>query len=233
MNNNINEDQFQKLSKFHSSSWALWSDKFNKKGCLESNPKDIYNFLSTKLKFLKNDIVLLGLNHSSFKINKSSNLNSQNSIPFAPFETFHTASHSGDGRLKRYIQEGDLKNFKGSYMTNLSEEIDSNSHNVNILPRDFDYLYEQLNILKAKIISIICLGGEVFTNMKKNFNITKPRIIKITSTEFSINNFSTRFRDLKLNVFQVYHHSSRGCCNQILREQLKFINNFELNQNNL
>ena len=161
---------------------------------------------------------------------KSSNSNSQNNYFFAPFETFHTASHAGDGRLKRYIQEGNLQNLIGSYMTNLSEQIDSNSHNVNISTKDFDVLYEQLDILNAHFISIICFGEKVFAKMKRNFNALKNKIIV---TKHGINNFSTQFNDLKLNIFQVYHYSSWGKCNQILQEQLNYINDFELNRNNL
>ena len=115
-------------------------------------------------------------------------------------------------------------------MTNLSEQIDSNSHNVNISTKDFDVLYEQLDILNAHFISIVCFGEKVFAKMKRNFNTLKNKIIV---TKPGINNFSTQFKDLKLNIFQVYHYSSRGKCNQILQEQLKYINDFELNRNNL
>ncbi len=221
MNKSISTIQFQKLAKFHSSSWAIWSDRFNKKDSVEFAPTKIYCFLLNKINLLKNNIVLLGLNHSSFKEKRKEKFGKDSKHCFAPFETFHTVSHAGDGRLKRYIQDENLQRLIGSYMTNLSERIDTNSKNVNIITRDFNSLYKQLEILDTSKIEIICFGQKVYYEMKKYFhnNIEQNKLL-----EHEIESFSTKFKKINLKIYHVYHYSSRRDCPRKLQNQLRYIN---------
>jgi len=51
----INKQQVSKLAAFKSASWALWSDNFNKTGCLEEMMRPYLDKIGTSLEKMKRD----------------------------------------------------------------------------------------------------------------------------------------------------------------------------------
>jgi len=148
----------QELAKFETSSWALWSKKFNHAESLENNPNKLYQFIFNQREDLKKDIIFLGLNRSK--------IDNHNGSGF--FTNFHTPSHPGDGLLKELITQ--FPRLHGGYMTDLSVEIESDSSNVKIdSATEFNRLKKQLDLLDTRNPFLICFGNDVYQELQKLF----------------------------------------------------------------
>lgn len=181
----------QELAKFETSSWALWSKKFNHAESLENNPNKLYEFIVNQREDFKKDIIFLGLNRSK--------IDNHNGSGF--FTNFHTPSHSGDGLLKKLITQ--FPRLHGGYMTDLSVEVESDSSNVKInSTTEFNRLKKQLDLLDTRHPFLICFGEKVYKQLQKFFkNISLIR-------EFSdVDAFKVVEQKRTYVIFKVIHYS--------------------------
>jgi len=190
-------------------SWAIW---------VEQEPHD-FSFFEKNLDKLHADVVILGLNRSD----------GSHTIQKKPFINFHAPSHRGDTRLKTYIRDGNLDKIIGAFMTDLSEEIQTNSNKVNIEKLGLiDNFIEKLKFYPAAKRTIICLGDKPFDEICKALEI-KPSRIKSDPTKFNLRNVTVKVKSESWDIYRVWLHSSWGKFEEKgsteLPLQLQFINN--------
>jgi hypothetical protein len=215
MDSKISEDQFQRLSKFSTASWAIWSPGFNDKGCNED--KDAYgingakSYIWSRRKELKNNIILLGLNPSG------NPLKARDEEPRI-FGNFHTIGHRADRLLKETISDGNLSNISGAFMTDLSNTVNGNSDEVEINSREAKEIFEaQLQILKPKImekeseLKVICWSDKAFYTVLKEIypSYNKPVIQKRQENGviFETKEYSYKTKDFSFTFYWSLHYS--------------------------
>lgn len=188
----ITEEILHKLNRYSTSSWAIWNESGD-----HSLP-----FFVTNIEKLKNNIVFLGLNRSG--IHREG---------FGNFQNFHARGHRGDAELKKLIQDQNLTNLVGGYMTDLSEIFETNSKKVQIdTVASGKKLEEQFEILASGNFTVICFGGDVFKEM---LSFYKSEAYPRYGMDF------TRIdRKYQLEVFKVYHYSLIGFNNKNVKEKL-------------
>jgi hypothetical protein len=161
----ITPEQFEKLSKSKTSSWAIWSDDFLKADCRKCNEKgQPKKYFKDNLRLLKNNIILLGLNPSGKK-KQSGKEKQQRCVCSNEMGNFHTVrygkQHKGDLFLCKNIME--LKNISGAYMTDISDKVEGDSTKVSIINKHVKKRLEDiLNVFDSKKIHIVCFGNIVF-----------------------------------------------------------------------
>ncbi len=96
----------------------------------------------------------------------------------SPLSNFHTKGHIGDKRLKQFIQDNNLSNLIGGFMTDISEQIETNSNRVNIQEKDAvkKFAEKVRSIDDSRIRHIICFGNKVFDTFINALRISKNRI---------------------------------------------------------
>ena len=189
----ISKKQLLKLSNFPTASWALWSEKFNKRDSMESEPEKIYPFIISHYKKLKNNIVFVGLNRSKKRGGKET-------IKYPKFANFHSIGHPGDGFLKQMINNYPI--LTGAYMTDLSSVQESDSRKVKI--ENLNSFTEQLNILSSSVYNIICFGDEVIKNIA---NLAGHKETIAYEKHNDIKKIFIEHNDLKLNLYKIIHYS--------------------------
>jgi hypothetical protein len=194
--------QYQQLANFPMSSWAYWSVDFDDPNSLEANGADIYPFLLQNRTVMKCQNVFLGINRSEGRLQHQVHL----------YQNFHTVNHAGDLTLKFYLQELSLPNLLGSFMTDLSDEVNNSAVNVNIYPHHIEILLEQLQILNCNEYKVMCFGTKCFDSLvsglnlnRQNINILPPNIRTINTLVMLTNGLNVR-----LNIFGLWHYSCRG-----------------------
>lgn len=201
---------FHKLKNHETSSWAVWD---------ENNKNDLDFFLS-KLNTFHSKVVFVGLNRSN---------TANNPTKVAPLSNFHTKGHVGDKRLKRFIQDAQLTNLIGSFMTDISEQIETNSNLVKVeeLTAVKTFTEKICTIDNSPIRHVVCFGDKVFNTFVSAFRISKNRIKgnsenKIKEVEITVNNEIW-------HLYRVWHYSNYG---EFIHKseielpiQLKYINN--------
>lgn len=152
--------QFQQLAMFETSSWAVWSSEFNRRGCLEAEQHRIHAYMESRLTELRNEVVLLALNRS-FHEKKASQLSTTISYPYS---NFHAQGHPGDGLLNKMLSH--LPSLRGAYMTDLCLDKQSQSRKVTIDSSEvLSRLGEQLRMLAAPRYHVVCFGNAVFNTL--------------------------------------------------------------------
>ena len=194
----ISIQQFDSLLEIETASWAVWSDDFNKNGCIESKPENIKDFLREHISDLKQNVVLIGLNRAS---RKRSKVSSDDKLSF-PYSNFHTKGHAGDGLLKKVVSV--LNNISGAYMTDLSLDLQSDSSKIKIeQTKAFEYFVNQLDILGSTYFHIVCFGSKVF----ETFNVlTEDRSIIIPNSN-GVMNLQLNLSGKQLSCYKVIHYS--------------------------
>lgn len=205
----ISLEAFNKLKEFETSSWAIW-DKTN-----ENN----LGFFISNLERLHAKVIFVGLNRSNIANNVSLT---------APLSNFHTKGHIGDGRLKRFVQDENLLNLIGGFMTDISEQIETNSNLVKVEEQDAvkKFAEKVRSIDDSQTRHIICFGNKVFDIFVRALGISKSLIQenrenKIRETEIK-GNYET------WHLYRVWHYSNYGDfihkSEKELPVQLKYIN---------
>jgi hypothetical protein len=194
----ITPKQFEELSVYKTSSWAIWSEDFIKADCRKCNeegqPK---KYFKKNIELLKDNIILLGLNPSGKK-------KEQLCVCSNEMGNFHTVrngkQHKGDLLLCKSIMN--LKNISGAYMTDISEEVEGDSSKVS---PDENCVEEQLekilNILDSKKIHIVCFGNEVFSTVSNIYGNGK------TVNKNGVDEFTIKWKDKDITFYKVYHYS--------------------------
>lgn len=138
-------------------SWAVWDDSFPDGDCVENEPDQLVEFVEQRTDVLTPDVVLMGLNRAD-------------DLP-APFSNFHAPTRKHyDYRLKEVIQDGGLDRLRGAYMTDLVDEINPDSHSVQVTDDDASVLEEQLHLLGERAYHIVCFGNKPFDGLVEYFD---------------------------------------------------------------
>lgn len=204
----LSTETFHKLKIHGTSSWAVWDE----------NKNDVDFFLS-KLNILHGKAVFVGLNRSNIANDLSK---------IAPLSNFHTKCHIGDKRLKRFIQDAQLLNLIGSFMTDISEQIETNSNLVRVNEQNaVKVLAEKVrSIDNFQIRHIICFGDKVFNTLVNAFRISKNQIVEVSGIK--IREVEIKGRNETWHLYRVWHYSNYGIFihkSEIeLPIQLKYIN---------
>lgn len=209
----IEEKQFDDLSKFATSSWAIWTDEFNKKGCKEGMPGQPKKYFYENRSILKNNIILLGLNPSG----NSDNINPKADKEYWSMRNFHTIGHKGDLCLKETVKDKKLDNIWGAYMTDLSDEINTFADKVVITDGHIKKFNKKLSILGAENFYVISFKEDkVFSpifnffqskGVKIKSNNCGKVIIKDKETEIFVKEFSVCLDKKYIVFYSVLHYS--------------------------
>lgn len=203
----INIEQLDKLKDYETASWAIWSEEFPGKGCIERRPKKLHNFIKDHINDLNPGVILLSLNPSG--------------VLCSPFANYHSIEkRHNDHILKKYIQDDNLKNIKGAYMTDLVED-PSNSEEIESEEEDIHRFLEQLNILGRKRFLVICFTGKTFDTLRKYFGK------RAKTLDLNIKTFSTDWEGAYLEFYRVWFYGVWGRNQDKIKElkkQLRYIN---------
>lgn len=172
-------------------SWAVWDDAFPDDDCVEERPEHLVEFVQEHVPALTTDIVLMGLNRSA-------------TLP-APFSNFHapTKNHY-DYRLKEFIQDGGLTRLHGAYMTDLVDEIDPDSHGVEVSEDDAAVLLEQLRLLGEVEYHVVCFGNKPFDGLVEYFDAS------VVKTPPELRHATVDFGELTLHIYRVWFYGLYG-----------------------
>lgn len=222
----------EKLKNEFDGSWAIWSEEFPKEGCIEEkvgkeqNQEAIYELIKERKNKINPNVVLLGSNPSE-------------GLKY-PYHNFHsTQRKNNDNKLKEFIQDNDLKNIKGAYMTDLQKEETEPDSNKTREPtsKDYEKFFKELNFLDQHDYKIICFGDKVFNKFEDKFD-TETILIGESIKEYYEGGESSKVKKIKvnwkgknLNFYRVWHYSNWGTHqNKVkeLEEQLKFLNKNEI-----
>ena len=205
-------------SNFNTASWAIWSNGFNKKDCIEGQEGQPKKYFIENISDLKNNVVFVGLNMSGNDENRNNDF-------ICSMRNFHTVEHRGDGFLKDTLKS--LPYLWGGYMTDISNEIESDSKKVKVdIEKTRIQFDKQLSIINSKNINIICFGGEVFNTIKK---IVLKKREKIIPNQYGVRVIKEIYNGFNVNIFGVLHYcyiiNGRGNhrSNEFI-SQLKFVN---------
>jgi len=207
---------FNNLKQIETSSWAVWS---------EQSENDLDFFLS-KRELLHGRVIFVGLNRSNV---------ANDSSKVALLSNFHTKGHVGDKRIKRFVQDANLSNLVGGFMTDMSEQIETNSDKVSIEARDaVKRFVEKIRLIDdSQIRHIICFGDKVFNTFINAIGISKSRVSG--NPENKIKEVEVKGNNETWHLYRVWHYSNYGTFihkSEIeLPLQLKYINDKIENRN--
>ena len=162
-----------------------------------------FDFFLNNIEKLRPNVVFLGLNRSG-KLEKDR----------AAFENFHAPGHRGDAQLRSLIQDQELKNLNGAYMTDLSEVIETDSKKVLIDSYASGIQFErQLALLGQDEYTVIVFGKDALMSLLTYYRIDSRGV---GSDCIQING------NFQLNVCGVYHYSMNGFNNKNVLEKLPY-----------
>lgn len=199
---------FETLRHYPTTSWAIWSEDGD---CS-------VEFFRRRIDQLHARAAIVGLNRSEAWVDGLVD----------HMRNFHTPGHQGDRRLKRHIQDGNLTNILGGLMTDLSEEIKTDSGQVKVDPvAATETLWGKLATVDRSLIrSIVCLGDKTFHTLREGLGLPKSSIKSETTTQAL--EFTGTFHDEDWRVFRVWHSGNYGKFihkSEIeLAEQLRYVN---------
>ena len=193
--------------RFPWASWAIWDDVFPDGECVEQRPERLVDFASEHVDHLTPDVVFLGLNRSDDLVE--------------PFQNFHAPTRKHyDYRLKEFVQDGDLDRLHGAYMTDLVDEVNPESTEVDVTDADAAVLLEQLRLFGEREYHVICFGNKAFDGLTDYFDAagtTQPPEIKYARTEVG---------ELTLHLYRVWFYGLYGIYQdkvETLQRQLQHI----------
>lgn len=205
----ITTEVFQKLKNIGTSSWAVWSE----------NNENSLNFFLSKQSFLHGRVIFVGLNRS----------NAANDISkVSPLSNFHTKGHIGDRRLKRFVQDANLLNLIGGFMTDISEQIETNSNKVTIEEQKaVKGFVEKIRLIDdSQTRHIICFGDKVFNTFINGLGIAKSCVRG--NSENKLKEVEVKGKKETWHLYRVWHYSNYGTfihkSEKELPVQLKYIN---------
>lgn len=188
----MNDDTLVTVAKRHPwASWAVWDDAFPNGGCTEERPERLVEFVRERAENLAPDVVLMGLNRSD-------------GLP-APFPNFHAPTRVHyDYRLKQFIQDGGLDRLQGAYMTDLVDEVDPDSGNVEVTDDDAAVLLEGLRMLGESEYHIVCSGNKPFDGLVEHFGAA------VTTRSPELKCATTEADELTLYLYRVWFYGLYG-----------------------
>lgn len=192
-------------ARFPWASWAVWGDGFPDGDCVEKRPGELVSFIQAHAEILKPEVVLLGLNRSDDLA--------------APYLNFHAPTRNHfDYRLKTFIQDGGLNQLHGGYMTDLVDEIDPDSYNVEVTDDDASVLLDQLRLLGKSGYRVICFGNKPFDGLVEYFGVD------VTTLSPEMKKATVEVENLTLDLYRVWFYGLYGANQEkveILERQLR------------
>lgn len=189
-------------------SWAVWDDTFPDGDCVEERPERLVEFVQGRVEVLTPDIVLMGLNRSD-------------DLP-APYANFHAPTRKHyHYRLKEFIQEGGLKRLHGAYMTDIVDDVDPDSQNVEVTDDDAAVLLEQLRLLGESEYHVVCFGNKPFDGLVDYFDVGA------TSRSPELKRATIETDGLTLSLYRVWFYGLYGVYQDkvdVLKHQLHELN---------
>ena len=189
-------------------SWAVWDDAFPDGDCVEKHPERLVEFVQDRVEVLTPDIVLIGLNRAD-------------DLP-APYSNFHAPTRKHyDYRLKGFIQDGGLDRLQGAYMTDLVDEVDPDSQNIEVTDDDVVVLLDQLRLLGDSEYHVVCFGNKPFDGLVDYFEAG------VTSHSPDLKQATIETDGLTLSLYRVWFYGLYGVHQDkvdILKHQLHKLN---------
>ena len=182
---------FNKLKDIETSSWAVWN---------EENENTLDFFLS-KRGLLHGKVIFVGLNRSNV---------ANDSSKVTPLSNFHTKGHIGDKRIKRFVQDVNLSNLIGGFMTDISEQIETNSDKISVEARDAvkKFAKKIRSIDDSRTRHIICFGDKVFNIFINAIRVSKS-CVRLNS-ENKIKEVVIKGNYETWHLYRVWHYSNYG-----------------------
>jgi hypothetical protein len=211
----IDIEVFNNLKQIATSSWAVWNEQ----------SENTLDFFISKQELFHSRVVFVGLNRSNV---------ANDSSKISPLSNFHTKGHVGDNRLKRFVQDNNLSNLIGGFMTDISEQIETNSNRVKVEEQDaVKKFVEKIRLIdNSQTRHIICFGNKVFDTFINALGISKSRIKE--NRENKIKEVEVKGHYETWFLYRVWHYSNYGDfihkSEKELPIQLEYIN-FKLDQN--
>jgi hypothetical protein len=181
---------FEALRHFPTTSWAIWSE----------NGDCSVEFFRKRIDQLHGRAAIVGLNRSEPWLEGL----------IDHMRNFHAPGHQGDRRLKRHIQDAGLKNIQGCLMTDVSDEIKTNSGEVVVDPLSAtELLGDKLAMTgDSPVRFVICLGDKSFHIVREGLAVSKASITSKSATQTLA--FTGKFRNETWRVFRVWHSGNYG-----------------------
>jgi hypothetical protein len=192
------------------SSWAIWTEQFPDEGCVEETPERLIEFIESNVDQLVGSVVLLSLEPSDEKP--------------AGYRNFHSPSgRNNDDRLKHFIQDEELTNITGGFMTDIFPSPgEFESSDVRPIESDIDRFTDQLRTIGFDEYQVICFSNRAFQLLWKM--VGGPE----TELPHSIESFTGLVHDIEVSAYRVWHYSNWGThADKIheLKQQLRYLNN--------
>jgi len=186
-------------------SWAVWDDAFPNGDCVEKQPDRLVEFVHDQAEVLTPDIVLIGLNRSG-------------DLP-TPYSNFHAPTRKHyDYRLKEFIQDGELNRLQGAYMTDLVDEVDPDSQNVEMSDDDAAVLLEQLRLLGEPEYHVVCFGNKPFDGLVECFDA------RVTTHSPDLKRATIETNGLTLTLYRAWFYVANQDKVAVLKHQLQELN---------
>ncbi len=183
-------DTFHELRRYPTTSWAVWSE----------NADHSVPFFLNNIESLHARSVIVGLNRSEAWPGDS--------VDRKP--NFHTPGHTGDRRLKRHIQDAGLGNLVGSFMTDVSDEIKTDSGKVQVDPHiaTQEFVAKVFRVEPTTKRTIVCLGDTAFDVLREGFNV--GRKLTPMAGALKLREFKCVVRNENWQVYRVLHSGNYG-----------------------
>ncbi len=187
----VDIEAFNNLKQIPTSSWAVWNDR----------NENTLDFFLSKRKSFHGRVIFVGLNRSNVANDLSK---------VSPLSNFHTKGHVGDNRLKRFVQDKNLSNLIGGFMTDISEQIETNSNQVKVEEQDaVKKFVEKIRLIDdSQTRHIVCFGNKVFDTFINALGISKSRIKE--NRENKIKEVEIKGHYETWCLYRVWHYSNYG-----------------------
>lgn len=148
-------------------------------------------------------------------------LNRSDDLP-APYVNFHAPTRKHYGyRLKEFIQDSGLKRLQGAYMTDLVNDVDPDSQNVEVTDDDAAALLEQLRMLGESEYHVVCFGNKPFDGLVDYFDV------EVTSHSPALKRATVEANGPTLSLYRVWFYGLYGVYQDkvdVLKHQLHELN---------
>jgi hypothetical protein len=183
-------EPFEELRHYPTTSWAIWHERGD----------NSVTFFRSQLERLHARSVIVGLNRSE----------SWQGDLVDRMANFHARGHTGDRRLKRHIQDAGLENIIGAFMTDVSDEIKTDSGKVKVdsPAATKEFVAKVTSIDTRSDRTIVCLGDAAFDILREGLRI--PKASTPIAGSLKLRKFECPVSGEDWQVFRVWHSGNYG-----------------------
>lgn len=200
----VDEQTVERLQEtYPRTSWAIWSEGFPKRGCIEEDESQFVQYVTSQRHRLRPNIVFLGLNPSTEQPRN--------------FQNFHSTSlRHADKDLRIVIEESGLE---GGFMTDCSDTVEPDADELDLDSGFLEPLFDQFEILPAEQFTVICFGRQAFHEVSAV--IEKP----VEELAEGVRRVVEHREHIEVSFYSVYHYSQHISPKYLeqLRDQLRYI----------